>query len=278
MTSCAIRNYRPRVYEVSSAEYIRKKDFKVQNKFQNDGLPSGIYGFITNLDGNTSDDERMRIRRGEQMTDYVMNRAFLLDNQETSIDDDECDKKLNRYGLFRVLSYGMIFNALAKLGKVDKYSDPTNPGNIYYITKLEKYKAELGIDSDRTVEQAIDLFVGKYRDASGDDLLLYPIRYLLEKYDGICNYANNTSSGGSVYFNGINPRAGTMGGVGNLYSFQSKKGKKAKSPKNKKNKSKTKSKKGSKKDNNSKKSPKKRKSVKKSKKPKKSIKKRSKLL
>ena len=274
---CTIRNYRPQYKEVSSAEYIRKREFKAQNKFQNDGLPSGIYGFITNLGGNTSDDERMRIGN-EQMAEYVMNPAFLLDNQETSIDDDEYDKKLNRYELFRVLSYGMIFNALAKLGVINEYSDPTDPENIYYITKLEKYKAELGIDSDRTVEQAIDLFIEKYKAASGDDLLLYPIRYLLEKYNGICNYANNTASGGSVYFNDINPRVGTMGGGGNLYSFQSfqsKKGKKDKSPKKK---SKTKSKKSSKKAKNSKKSPKKRKSAKKSKSPKKSIKKRSKLL
>lgn len=271
MTSCTIRNYRPQFKEVSSAEYIRKKDFKDQNKFQNDGLPSGIYGFITNLNG---DDERMRIRRGEQMTEYVMNRAFLLDNKETSIDNDENNKKLDSYELFRVLSYGMIFNALAKLGVI-KYLDPTDPGNIYYITKLEKYKAELGIDSDRTVQQAIELFERKYHEASGDDLLLYPIRYLLEKYDGICNYANNKASGGSVFFTDLNPRAGTMGGGGNLYSFQSKKGRAKKSPKNK---SKTKSKKSSKKSKNSKKSPKKRKSVKKSKSPKKSLKKRSKLL
>lgn len=276
MTSCTIRNYRPQVYkEVSSAEYIRKKEFKDQNKFQNDGLPSGIYGFITNLDGDTSDDERVRIRRGEQMTDYVMNRAFLLDNQETSIDDDECDKKLNRYELFRVLSYGMIFNALARLGVINKFSDPTNPGNIYYITKLEKYKAELGIDSDRTVEQAINLFEGKYNEASGDDLLLYPIRYLLEKYDGICNYANNTSSGGSVHFKDIKPRVGTMGGVGNLYSFQSKKGKAKKSAKKRKSaKIPKKSPKKRKSAKIQKKSPKKRQSVKKGK----STKKRSKLL
>lgn len=252
MTSCTIRNYRPQRYGgVSSAEYIRKREFKVQNKYQNDGLPSGIYGFITNLDGNIGDDERMRIGR-EQITEYQLHHAFLLDNQETSIDDDEYDKKLNRYELFRVLSYGMIFNALAKLGVINKYSDPTDPENIYYITKLEDYKSKLGINSDITVNQAIDMFLEKYDSANGDDLLLHPVRYLLQNYDGICNYSNNTASGGSVYFKDINPRVGTMGGGGNLYSFQSKKGKAKKS----------------------KKSPKKKKSVKKAKSPKKSPKKR----
>lgn len=276
--SCTIRNYRPQDKEVSGAEYIRKREFKAQNKFQNDGLPSGIYGFITNLDGNTSDDERMRIGR-EKMTGYVMNRAFFLNNQETSIDNDEYDKKLDRYELFRVLAFGMIYQAQIKIGKVDEHYHLNNEHSSYHINNLEKYKAELGIISPYTVKQAIDLFVEeKYDRAEENDLLLSPIRYLLENYDGICNYANNTAGGGSVFFTDLKPRAGTMGGFGNLYSFQSKKGKKAKSPKNKKNKSKTKSKKSSKKAKNSKKSPKKRKSVKKVKNPKKSIKKRSKLL
>jgi hypothetical protein len=218
MTSCTLRNYRPQRCKLSSAEYIRKGEFRSLHKFQNDGLPSGIYGFITNRDGDISYDERMRIGR-EEMTEHVMSRAFLLDDQPTTIVDDEYpSKKLNRYDLFRMLSIGMVYQAKVKIGCEDEYSLNIEESS-YHIGSLEKYKAELGIESDRSVEEAIDLFVKTYHTVGEDGLLIYPIRYLLEKYDGICNYANNTASGGSVYFKDINPRVGTKSGYSS-FAFQ----------------------------------------------------------
>jgi len=267
MTSCQIRNYRPQRYsEVSGAEYIVKKDFITKTKFQNYGLPSGVYGFITNEDQKISEDETKRIGR-EQVAIHELKNAFLLDDKETNIDNDDSGNKYNRGELFSKLSHGMIYQAQVELGKKDEF-DIRKETSEYHISNLEKYKQELGIDSgDVTVKDAINEFLEKYKSASNNNLLLSPIRYLLKKYDGICNYASNKASGGSVLFIDPNPRAGTMGEYGNLYTFKSKK---AKSPKKKSKKSKTKKSK-------SKKSPKKRKSVRKSKNPKKSLKKRTKL-
>ena len=222
MTSCVIRNYRPKSFDtVSGAEYIGKKEFKTQHKFQNDGLPSGVYGFITNRDDEISDDEKARIMTGELRTDFALRRAFLLDDEKTSIDHDEYARKFTRNELFRTLSYGMVYQAKVKLGCRDEY-DINVEGSSYHINNLEMYKEELGIDSDITVKDAIDVFLQRYRRANDDGLLLHPIRYLLAKYDGICNYANNTASGGSIYFEDINPRVGTREGSRALFAFKSK--------------------------------------------------------
>lgn len=178
-----IYNYRESDYELSSSEYIKKKEgFLNMNKSH--GLGSGIYG-LTNSDNELRDSSLYIIEP------LILNNPVILDKDE----DQSRFILLSRYLMELCESYingdGSTYNTL----KVE-----------FDIFKNEKDKL---CPKSRGIGFVVRKFIKDYNAAKIGDFLKQPINYLLEgPYDGIYNScpAGNIFSRGSVKFEDISPR------------------------------------------------------------------------
>jgi len=209
-----IYNYRPRRYDISSSEYIKKGNRIDITRTH--GLGSGIYGVTTS-------DERA----DETITPIRLINPIVIKS-------NEMDSNLTTISIWLI---DMVEQPI-KLGKLQaSLRGAEKNGDIDLVTSIqqkidlekrryEMVKSQIGdiiaitnqllgntfIDSDIRCKLfgAINGFVKDYSQAKNGDFLLQPINYLLMSYnyDGIYNASTtgNTFARGSVAFMNINMR------------------------------------------------------------------------
>ena len=174
-----ITNFRPKGKNVSSAEYIKKKESSdYLNMNITHGLGSGIYGII-----------------GKNRPNEIP-ETFTLTNP-LIIDDDIKDKNFTKLSVWLIL---VCQNSIKReFANVKELKLSENEMNVI--------KNEFGID--KSLNEAIDNFVDDYEHANNGDFVKQPINYLLQpQFDGIYNISSNGNNfnRGSVAFIDENPR------------------------------------------------------------------------
>ena len=220
MAGVYIINYRPPGTNLSSAEYLKKRNFNANTRVQRDGLPPGLYGFIYNNGyHNPTADERQRIQSGWISEVGRLLHPLILTNDVINprINNDN-DNAYRRYALFSKLSTNMMIHVKKRLfPQAMSRIEPIDVDTLdTYVDALEIVRPKWeNTQEPASVESILQEWIQKYNDANEDDLLEYPISLLISSYDGIYNIADNTNGGGSVFFDHgtINPRpAPQLGG------------------------------------------------------------------
>lgn len=215
-----IYNYRPRRYDLSSSEYIKKGN--MLDITRTHGLGSGIYGVTTSEE-----------REDETITPITLINPIIIQN-------DEMDSNLSTISIWLIdmveqtIKLGKLQAALRKAEgcdnediiisiqrdielKKDKYTQIKSQeqvNNIIFITNNLLGNIEDDTDVNTEVRcklfGAINGFVKDYSRTRMGDFLLQPINYFLISYgyDGIYNASpsGNTFARGSVAFININMR------------------------------------------------------------------------
>lgn len=232
-----IYNYRPRNFEVSSAEYIKKTTGKL-DMTRTHGLGSGIYGITSYEQREDESMTAIMLKKPLNITDEKMDSyltdvsVWLIDIVEKTINKGKTQKDLTKTQkdldvikisgdndeISRIETEISIYQTDIDIltAEVSQLRTPKIINDIIYKTKYLLDGSPIsGIDY--TPEEircnlfgAIKGFIQDYGKATIGDFLLQPIDYFLLSYgyDGIYNSSptGDNFSRGSVAFFNKNPR------------------------------------------------------------------------
>jgi hypothetical protein len=186
--------------KVSTSEVISYEDLKEQ--MTNHGLGSGIYGFLNRENASGSVYESYKY-----INSLEMKNCLVLRNEW--IEDGE-----RRSDLTSLTSLSMFLNSCC----YEIYTKKINKSDIISFVVQELPKNGLILDNDKLylrglfdisldeIVKTITDFLFDYNKLMSEspeleNYIVMPINYLLhERYDGICNYINDSGGSGSVFY------------------------------------------------------------------------------
>ena len=215
-----IYNYRPRRYDLSSSEYIKKGNRLDITRTH--GLGSGIYGVTTSEE---REDETITpiplinpiiIQNDDMDSNLSTISIWLIDMIEQTIKLGKLQaalRKAEKDGDDDMISF-IQHDIVSEKGIYTELKSPDRINDIIFITNnlLGNTTDDTDINTEVRCKLfgAINGFVKDYSRAKMGDFLLQPINYFLISYgyDGIYNASSsgNTFARGSVAFININMR------------------------------------------------------------------------